>query len=48
MFSVFVPTVPNPTTGFLELVTEDEITDLDISVEEGIKLVLSAGAVGAE
>ena len=48
MFSVFVPMVPNPTTGFLELVTEDDVMPLDISVEEGIKLVLSAGVVGGE
>ncbi len=40
---VFVPTSPNPTTGFLEIVREEEIVPTDLSVEEAIKLVISAG-----
>jgi len=41
--SVFVPSTPLPTTGWLLFVDEHELTHLDLSVEEGMKLVLSGG-----
>lgn len=40
---VFVPTTPNPTSGFLLLVPRSEAIDLPISVEEGIRMVISGG-----
>ncbi len=43
--NVFVPTVPNPTSGFLLLFPKDEIIPLEMSVEEGLKLVISGGAI---
>lgn len=46
--SIFVPTVPNPTTGFLIYVPEDEVTMLEMSIEEGIKLIISAGVIRPE
>lgn len=48
MFSVFVPTTPNPTSGFLIFVAEDQITRLNISVPDGIKLIISAGSVSPD
>ena len=42
---VFVPTVPNPTSGYIILVPEDELYRLKLSVEEGLKLVLSLGMI---
>ena len=45
---VFVPTTPNPTGGFLLYAREDELKPLDISPEEGAKLILSAGLVVPE
>lgn len=42
---VFVPTTPNPTSGFLVLVPEDKVTKLEMSVGEGIKYIVSLGAV---
>jgi len=45
--SVFVPSTPLPTTGWLLFVEADELERLDISVEEGMKLVLSGGVVAA-
>jgi len=45
--SVFVPSTPLPTTGWLLFVDANELVHLDISVEEGMKLVLSGGAVTA-
>ena len=43
--SVFVPTTPNPTSGFFLLFSKDEVIELDMSVGDGMKLVISAGAV---
>ena len=45
MVNVFVPTTPNPTSGFLLFFTKDDIIELDMSVEDAIKLVVSAGMV---
>lgn len=41
--SVFVPTTPNPTSGFLLFVPEDDVIRLPIDVEEGLKMVVSGG-----
>jgi uncharacterized membrane protein len=46
--AVFLPTTPNPTSGFLLMVPRDEITLLSMSVEEAAKLVISAGLVTPE
>jgi len=43
LLKVFVPTTPNPTTGFFCIAAEDEVQPLDISVEEAFKLIISAG-----
>lgn len=43
--NVFVPTTPNPTSGYLLFVPKSEIHYLDMTVEEGIKLVVSAGII---
>ncbi|MDD4877164.1 MAG: DUF502 domain-containing protein [Dehalococcoidales bacterium] len=45
MYTVFVPTSPNPTSGFLQIVGEDEITRTNISVENALKMIVSAGRV---
>jgi uncharacterized membrane protein len=45
LVSVFLPTTPNPTSGFLLFVPKNDITILDMSVEEAAKLVISAGLV---
>lgn len=43
--SVFLPTTPNPTSGFLLFVPKEEIIELSMSVEDAAKLVISAGLV---
>ncbi len=43
--SIFLPTTPNPTSGFLLFVPKAEITELDLSIEEALKLVISGGAI---
>lgn len=42
---VFFPTTPNPTSGWLAVVPAADVVDLDMSVEEGIKLIVSGGIV---
>ena len=42
---VFLPTTPNPTSGFMLLVRRAEVQPVTISVEEAIKLVVSGGAI---
>jgi uncharacterized membrane protein len=46
--SVFIPTTPNPTSGFMVLVPESEVTKLDMSVADGIKFIVSLGAIPPE
>jgi uncharacterized membrane protein len=46
LVNVFLPTTPNPTSGFLLFVPRKELVHLDMTVEEGIKLVISGGIVG--
>jgi uncharacterized membrane protein len=48
LVSVFIPTTPNPTSGFLILVTEETVTKLDMSVADGIKYIVSLGAISPE
>jgi uncharacterized membrane protein len=45
---VFVPTTPNPTSGFLILVPENKVTKLDMSVADGIKYIVSLGSISPE
>ncbi len=45
MVSVFVPTTPNPTSGFLMMLPKDEIIEVDMSVDEAFKLIVSLGVV---
>lgn len=45
LVGVFVPTTPNPTSGFLLLVAEDKITKLDMTVADGIKYIISLGSI---
>ena len=45
MLSVFIPTTPNPTTGWYAIVPEDEAVDLSMSIEDAFKVVISGGIV---
>lgn len=45
LMNVFVPTTPNPTSGIFLLVPKDEVRVLDMSVEEGLKTVVSSGTI---
>ena len=48
IISVFVPTTPNPTTGFLCLLPKEDVTVMDMSVADGIKYIMSLGAVAPD
>jgi uncharacterized membrane protein len=45
MASVFIPTTPNITTGFFALLPKEDIELLDLPIDEGLKLIISAGAI---
>ncbi|MFP5287835.1 MAG: DUF502 domain-containing protein [Thermoanaerobaculia bacterium] len=48
LLPVFVPTTPNPTSGFLLLVPPEEVIECPISVEEGIRMIVSGGILQPE
>ena len=45
LYTVFVATAPNPTTGFVMLIRPDDVVELDWSVEEAVKAVMSGGVL---
>lgn len=45
MLSVFIPTTPNPTTGWYAVVAEEEVLNLSMSIEDAFKVVVSGGIV---
>jgi uncharacterized membrane protein len=45
LWTVFVPTTPNPTGGYLLMFPADEVIELDMSVGDGMKMIISGGAV---
>ncbi|WP_353931330.1 DUF502 domain-containing protein [Okeanomitos corallinicola TIOX110] len=47
MLSVFIPTTPNPTTGWYAIVPEDDVINLSISIEDAFKIVVSGGIVAS-
>jgi uncharacterized membrane protein len=48
VWSVFIPTTPNPTSGFLVFVPEEDLIRLEMSVPDAIKCIISLGAVSPE
>jgi uncharacterized membrane protein len=45
LVNVFIPTTPNPTSGFYLLVPINEVTPLNLTMEEGLKLITSSGLI---
>jgi uncharacterized membrane protein len=48
MLSVFIPTAPNPTTGWYAVVPESSVRDIELSVEEAFRTIISAGIVSPD
>jgi uncharacterized membrane protein len=46
MISIFIPTTPNPTSGWYAVVPESDVVNLSISIEDAFKVLLSGGIVG--
>jgi uncharacterized membrane protein len=45
LYSLFVPTVPNPTTGYVLIVRPSDVIELDWSVEQAVKAIMSGGVL---
>ena len=45
---VFIPTTPNPTSGLILMVPENDVIELDMNVEDALKMVISLGVVVPE
>ena len=45
VINIFVPTTPNPTSGFFLMVPCEDVIELDLSVDDGLKMIISAGVV---
>jgi uncharacterized membrane protein len=45
LISVYVPTTPNPTSGYFVLLKKEEIHPVDMSIEDALKVIISAGAI---
>lgn len=48
VINVFIPTTPNPTSGFFIMVPRTDVVELDMSVDDGLKMIISAGVVVPE
>lgn len=48
LYKVFIPTSPNPTTGFLAILEEQDVRGTDVSVEDGLKMIVSGGVISPE
>ncbi len=48
LVSVFLPTTPNPTSGWLVVTPRSEVRLLDLTVEDGVKFIISGGIVGPQ
>ena len=45
---VFIPTTPNPTTGFFELISADEVLQTEMTIEEAFKMIISGGILSPD
>ncbi|HQD40060.1 MAG TPA: DUF502 domain-containing protein, partial [Bacillota bacterium] len=45
VLNIFIPTTPNPTSGFLIFVPKQDVIFLEMSVEDGLKLIISGGVI---
>jgi uncharacterized membrane protein len=48
VLAVFVPTTPNPTSGYLVIASPDDVIDLDFSIEDAFKFIVSGGIAGKD
>ena len=46
VITIYIPTTPNPTSGFVVMVPRGDVIELDMSVEDGLRMIISMGVVG--
>ncbi len=46
--NIFIPTTPNPTSGFLLILPSEQVRNLDLTIEEGVKMIMSGGVITPE
>ena len=46
-YHLFVPTTPNPTSGYFVIIAKEDTTPADVNVEEGFRMIVSSGIVGS-
>ena len=47
-YNIYVPTTPNPTSGFMLYALKNEVVETNVAVEEGLKIIISGGVIGPE
>ena len=47
-YNIYIPTTPNPTSGFMLYILKSEVLETEISVEEGLRIIISGGVIGPE
>jgi uncharacterized membrane protein len=45
VINIYVPTTPNPTSGFFIMVPREDVVELKMSVDEGLRMIISMGSV---
>jgi uncharacterized membrane protein len=48
MVTVFLPTTPNPTSGFLLILPKEDVRDVNLGVENGVRFIISAGILSPD
>ena len=48
VISVFIPTTPNPTSGFVLMLPKEDVIELDMEIDEAFKMIVSLGVVVPE
>ncbi|MCJ7522309.1 MAG: DUF502 domain-containing protein [Dehalococcoidia bacterium] len=48
LVNVYIPTTPNPTSGYLEIIPEEDVVKIDMSIDDALKMVLSGGMVSPD
>ena len=47
-YNLFVPTTPNPTSGYMIIIKKTDAIDANISVEDGLSIIISGGMIGPD
>ena len=48
LLTIYIPTIPNPTSGFLAILPKEKVTETSLSFEDAMKIVISAGVLTEE